>query len=55
MHKKLKVRSKKILGEKKIWMKKHFEKKNKTNSENESCLKLPELPRNHVWGGGGGD
>ncbi len=57
MHKKLKVgkffwRWKKFFwGEKKFWMKKNFGKKN-CFSKNESCLKLPELPRNHLsrWG-----
>ncbi len=34
---------KKILGEKK-----NLEKKKKKKSKNESYLKLPELPRNHV-------
>ncbi len=52
MHTKLKVgkffwRWKKILDEKK-----NFEKKTNNFSKNESCLKLPELPRNHVWRGG---
>ena len=37
---------------KKNWVKKNFEKKKKIG--NKSCLKLPELPRNHIslhWGG----
>ena len=37
----------KNLGEKKCWNLK------KKNSKNKSCLKLPDLPRNHISKGGG--
>ena len=59
MHKKLKVgkffwRGKKIwMKKKKNWVKKNLEKRKKIFSKNKSCLKLPELPRNHIWVGGG--
>ncbi len=44
---------KKILDEKNFEKKKKIEKKKIFFSKNESCLKLPELPRNHISRGGG--
>ena len=49
MHKKLKV-GKTFLELKKKYVKTNLKKKNIPH--NESSLKLPELPRNHVSGGG---
>ncbi len=45
MHKQVKVIKKNLDVKKKKWVKKNFD------PPPQSCLKLPELPRNHVWGG----